>query len=212
MVRGQAGTAQRKQEQGNGQDDPIMVSAAATLKLGRVRDAVRDAWIEAWKTRPKPWDKLTQEEQENLIDRGEFLAGALVNEVARIIKADGTENIMVCVDEFAANKSKRTIKLKGSVVVPFLSEASAFLLREEAGTYLLVPCDPAKFHGESKKRRPDVVGSLRMPAGKTAESDPAAEAKLGRGPIPKGQEMPGDIGPASPPPPNPDTPEPPTPH
>src|SRR5258708_35325649 len=117
------------------------------MKPGRVSDAFRDALIELWKTRPKAWAKCSEAEQESLIDRAEFIGDALVELIACIVKADGAEHILVSVDEFAASKSKRTVKFKGAVAVAFLADASAFLSREDGGSYLLTPCEPAKFRG-----------------------------------------------------------------
>lgn len=145
--------------------------ASATL-LGDVRDAL----LSEIKALPKPWQKMSEEEQGRAIHRASDIAGELVTKVVHLISTKGFSNLPVTINKFTVKDGVK-IEVGAAETVENITH-----LAMHSGAAVLVLATPSAFMGEKEKAQTDNVGELAIPkTGPGAPSDPDAMEHLGRG-------------------------------
>lgn len=140
---------------------------------------IRDEFLTEIKQLKKPWEKLTEYEQERLIHRCRDIAGNLVRNAVEIAAARGFEHIPVSIGKFTVDAEKG---IQSTFAMARSDENLLAMGRRIGSVVLLVPLDLHDFMGERKPAEPEVVGDLALPkTGPGAPSDPEAESKIGRG-------------------------------
>jgi hypothetical protein len=170
----------------NGHEAEVTVSQmkkAETLKGDTTKDL-----LDFVRQQAKPWEKMNENEQQAVIDRAEFLAGAIVNGALVVIASRGFQFYPCTVGKLAVDKG-----IEAKITLPFDPETLTKLAKVRNEQIMLVPIDAKTFMG-GKKIKPDVVGSLAMPKGEGAdekdEEHDAGTAELPPKPGAKNEQRP----------------------
>lgn len=160
-------------ESGDTNGKAVEIQLAAATLLGDVRDAV----LAEFKTAEKPWSKMSEEEQERLIQRADDIADQVVLGAVAVVAQHGFSNLPASIDQFT-RKDGLKIVLKAGATVEHITK----LAEHGNNSVVLVLAEPARFMGERAPAETENVGELAIPkTGPGAPSDPKATAKLGRG-------------------------------
>ena len=91
-----------------------IIATSAPLKSGTLAGDIRDTLLDLFKTRPKPWDAMTEAEQSDIGRALEYAARELVKNVVDTIRSDGVEAPVKAILESITDKGdiKITCKVK----------------------------------------------------------------------------------------------------
>lgn len=141
-----------------------------------LRGDVRDEILREFKHMPKPWQQMTEDEQQRLIDRASDIADALVRKAVDLVAGRGLPSLPIEVGKITIDGAA----CKGTFEC-FTDDESLLRIRHLQGSravFVLATIDA--FKGEQTKPEPEVVGDLAMP--KDGErADEALLEKVGQG-------------------------------
>lgn len=160
---------------GNGKAQEASEPAFATETL---RGDIRDMVLSEFKLLPKPWQQMTEDEQERLITRATDIAATVVSGAVDLIAARGLPAMPISVAKFTVDGSE----LKGTYTA-FADDENLLRIRHLAERRaMFVMASPEDYLGERKPAETEVVGDLAMPkTGPGSPSDPKALEQVGRG-------------------------------
>lgn len=161
-------------------------TATPLLDTKTLRGDIRDAVLTEFKHMPKQWQMMNEQEQQRAINRAEDIGRELVQRAVDLVAARGLPALAITVGKFTCEASE----MKGTFEA-YPSDENVLQIRHLCDRRaMFVLASPEDFKGERKPAEPENVGDLAMP--KAKESDPAAEATLGRGKNakPKGGDAP----------------------
>jgi hypothetical protein len=121
----------------------------AALDTTTLAGDIRDTLLDLFKTRPKPWSKMVEDEQQDVARALEYAARELVNKTVEIVKAAGKDNPVKAILEGYADKGdiKATVKVK-TVGDDEALAAVAQLHQMRGKLILLTLASPADYMGE----------------------------------------------------------------
>lgn len=122
----------------------------AELNIPTLRGDVRDALLTHVKSLPKPWQQMSQLEQELAITRAESLADNLVRQAVALAGARGFEHYEVSLGKYAIDKG-----IEGKFSAPYSTDLVEALGTRRGATFLLVPCDINEFLGQQAAATPE---------------------------------------------------------
>ncbi|MEO6381956.1 MAG: hypothetical protein ABIO35_08160 [Nitrobacter sp.] len=153
--------------------DDLTADFSPKIETETLRGDVRDAILTEFKTIPKPWQAMNEDEQERIINRADDIANTLVRRAIDLIAARGLPSIPIEVGKMTMDGAEVEGKFKCYADDEMLLRARH--LQNSRAMFVLA--SPDAFNGEEKKPEPDVVGDLAMPKGPT---DAEAIAHFGR--------------------------------
>jgi hypothetical protein len=159
----------------NGADHGTAVNPAPDkfeLAADTLRGDIRDALLAEFKGRSKPWQQMTEGEQESVIHRMEHIARGLVDQAVNLVAHQGAPFLLGEAPKFTVKDS-----CKIEFVVAALPE-NLIKLANHRGAAVLVLVEPHKYQGHRKPAETDVVGDLAMPK---ERADEALLDQVGRG-------------------------------
>lgn len=91
-----------------------LIASTAPMASGTLAGDLRDAMIDIYKTRPKPWPEMTQAEQQDIGRAFEYAARAFVVGISDEINSTGKENPVRAILESYQDKGdvRATLKVK----------------------------------------------------------------------------------------------------
>ncbi len=105
---------------------------------------IRNYLIERYRMLPKPWEQMTESEQEDLVETAEKAAHHLVNQAINIIVSDGFKSIYAELDKVVVKDGIQAI-LKASKD----SEYRHDLMDAQGASVRIIIVDTEEFEGES---------------------------------------------------------------
>lgn len=136
---------------------------------------IRDAVLTEFKHLAKPWQTMTEEEQQRCIDRAEYIGRDLVRRAVDLVAMRGLPALAITVGKFTCEASE----MKGTFEA-YASDENLLRIRHLCDRRaMFVLADPEEYLGERKPAEPENVGDLAIPKG--PQSDPDALATLGQG-------------------------------
>ncbi len=155
---------------GNGAQAPTPEFNTETLR-GDIRDAV----LSEFKLMPKPWQQMTEDEQERMITRATDISGKVVRGAVDLIAARGLPALPISIAKFTVEGAE----IKGTYTA-FADDENLLRIRHLAERRaMFVMASPDEYEGERKPAETEVVGDLAMPKGE--RPDEAQLAKVGQG-------------------------------
>lgn len=130
--------------------------AAETL-TGDIRDAV----LAEFKHIDKSWAKMTEDEQQRLINRAGDIADRLVIDAVDIIAGQGLPSLPIKVGKIVIEGSE----CKGSFECYADDEALLRIRHLQGSRAMFVLASPDAYRGEQTSPQPEVVGDLALPKG-----------------------------------------------
>lgn len=127
--------------------------AAETLS-GDIRDLILDEFRHF----PKPWQKMTEAEQERMIIRATDIAANLVTRAVDLIAHAGMPRVEIQTKKFSLEPEL----IRMTATTPATEETAIALIRHK-GPMVLVLADLAAFSGQREKAETDVLGDLGIP-------------------------------------------------
>ncbi len=163
--------------------DPSLTAAARTL-----RGDIRDRLLMEFRSLPRPWQQMNEDEQRRIIHVANDLAAKIVNEAILIAAHEGAPHLVATVGQFTV-KDGIKVQMNAAASVENISR-----LAGHRGAAVLVLTDPSKFHGQRQRAEPDIIGDLRLPknGGEEEREDEAYLQQIGRGPPPAAEAGPID--------------------
>jgi hypothetical protein len=124
----------------------------SVVDLRSARGDLRDAMLEAFKRRPKPWSQMLEKEQRDVISALNNGAELIVQKIARLIASAGRVQIAATVDSV-------TIKdgIKATVKAPYTADNLHNLGSAQGKQILIVVADAGDYMGQRRepKATPD---------------------------------------------------------
>lgn len=115
----------------------------AELNIPTLRGDVRDALLGHVKSLHKPWQQMSEAEQEMAIHRAATLADELVRGCVALAAARGFEHFEVSLGKYAIDKS-----VEGKFTATYSTDLVEALGSRRGKTFLLVPRDLHEFQGQ----------------------------------------------------------------
>lgn len=167
----QTGTEQREDDEGEGVNTSAMEASAeqAELLAGSLVGDMRDAMMEVFKHRPKPWSQMLAGEQRDVATALEYACKRIVNKAVLVLAAEERPSIQAVFKGYADKAGELT----GTVKFLDVQDEDVLALHRASGkTILLVVADSQAFTGQ--RRDPDVAedqGDLEFDAGTGDEGE-----------------------------------------
>jgi hypothetical protein len=165
----QANTARKIEDFDEEDVDAELVFEAPKVKT--LRGDIRDFVLTEFKGVDKPWQKMTEREQERLIHRARDIADAVIRGTIDTIANRGFEHYYAQLGKMAVDKG-----IEAKITMPYTDEAMAGLASRRGQTIIIIARDQHEFEGESRKAEPEVLGDLGLPKpdGDGAQTEAAA--------------------------------------
>lgn len=146
---------------------------AETLK-GDIRDSI----LTEFKHTAKPWQQMTEDEQQRMIDRSVDISHTVIQRSINIIAERGLPSMTITVGKFTVDAGE----LKGTFEA-YASDENLLRVRHLAEQRaIFVLASPEAYQGEKAPAETENVGELALPkTGPGAPSDPDALKNVGRG-------------------------------
>lgn len=154
------------------EQQPVTQTGAEKIALETMRGDIRDALLTEFKSRPKAWQQMNEQEQDSIIFRLNHIAQGLVDRAVYVVAHQGAPYLAGEVNKFT---------VKDGLKIEFGSAGLAeniIKLAEHSGAAVLVLIEPRKYQGQRADAKPDVVGDLKMPR---ERQDEAQLAQVGKG-------------------------------
>lgn len=156
--------------------ETIITPDEPQLETATLLGDVRDALLAEFKAIDRPWEKMTEDQQDRLIHRAQDVADSLVRRTVNIVAEQGFANLAVTINKFTVKDGVK-IEVGAAETVENITQ-----LAMHGGAAVLVLASMSAFDREKAPAEADNVGDLAIPkTGPGAPSDPAAVAALGRG-------------------------------
>lgn len=133
---------------------------APTIETETLRGDIRDTLLIEFRLMPKPWQQMSEDEQQAYIDRATKVADSLVRQAVDLIAARGLTALPITVGKFTCEASE----IKGNYTVYASDEALLSIRHLCDRRAMFVLADPSEYLGEKAPAIPDNVGSLAMPS------------------------------------------------
>lgn len=152
-----------------------LIAEQAEFESGSLVGDIRDAIVEQYKNRPKPWSQLSEGEQRTLYSNLEHVAKLLLKKLVRVIAEEQDVSVPATLNGYSVDGN--TFKLK--VVANGDEETAAELFKMDGHEVVLIRADAKRFHGERKpgEVQPDQLG-LTFADGEPREAPPADDSDL----------------------------------
>lgn len=132
---------------------------ATNIETDTLRGDVRDAVLTEFKQVPKPWQQMTEDEQDRLIHRANDIAGTVVRRAVDLVAARGLPALAIEVGKITIDGGD----CKGAFEC-YADDENLLRIRHLQGKRaMFVMASPDQYFGESKPAEPDNVGDLAMP-------------------------------------------------
>ena len=160
-----------------------IIATSAPLQSGTLAGDVRDTLLDLLKTRPKPWDAMTEAEQSDIGRALEYAARELVKNVVDTIRSDGVESPVKAILESITDKGDIKITLKVKTTDDADAAGAILALHKARGKLVIITAASANdYLGERQPfaAAPDQPG-LGFEAGSddpTADDSPANEGQF----------------------------------
>jgi hypothetical protein len=128
------------------------------MALKTLRGDLRDALLEVFKHRPKPWSACSEMEQRDIAGALDYVAEKLINKAARIIASEGSDAVSATLESVTM---KDGLKITAKAV--FSIDAAEMLAGAQGGEILIVSSDSRRMMRHRApvmidKDQPELIG------------------------------------------------------
>jgi hypothetical protein len=124
-----------------------------------MRGDIRDAVLTEFKQMAKPWQAMTEDEQQRVINRAVDIADDLVRKAVDLIAARGLPALPITVGKITVESSE----CKGTFECFADDEALLRIRHLQGSRAMFVLASPDAYQGETGKAEPENVGDLAIP-------------------------------------------------